>query len=166
MKPRAAFYTIALAFAVWCIVALGTGTAAEDPPPTTTTTEPTPPDTVQGKTAREWHHVATRYLARVRSLRHSLHQDPETSSAIRLACVLFPAAGCAWLWRVAECESHYYRYARNRSSDASGVFQFLGSTWARTPAGRAGLSVFDPYANAAMAGYVAARGGRRQWVCR
>ena len=165
MKPRMAFYAIALAFVVWCLVALGTGAAAEDPPPTTTV-EPTPdpaPDTVQGKTAREWHRVATRYLSRTRSLRRALRHDPETSAAIRLACIVYPAAGCGWLWRVAGCESHLYRYARNRTSDASGVFQFLGSTWAHTPF--RSLSVFDPYANSLAAGWLASRGGRGQWVC-
>src|SRR4029434_1451859 len=34
-------------------------------------------------------------------------------------------------------------YAVNRSSGASGLLQFLPSTWRSTPQGRAGMSVFD-----------------------
>lgn len=164
MKPRHAGYAIlaALLAAIVLALLLSDAKADEEPPPTTTA-EPPAPETLEGKDVYGWHRAAARYLTRVRSLSASLHRDPETSSAIRLACIVYPAAGCSWLWRVSGCESHRYRYARNSSSGAAGVFQFLPSTWAHTPF--RSLSVYDPYANALGAGWLASRGGRGQWVC-
>ena len=49
--------------------------------------------------------------------------------------------------RIAYCESGFNHLAKNRSSTASGVFQYLASTWANTEEGRSGLSVFDAEAN-------------------
>jgi hypothetical protein len=43
--------------------------------------------------------------------------------------------------------------ARNRSG-ASGLGQFLPSTWATTPQGKAGMSVFNPSANRAAIQYM------------
>ena len=37
--------------------------------------------------------------------------------------------GLSWALRVANCESHYNPLAINRSSGASGLFQFMPSTW-------------------------------------
>src|SRR5207248_2447686 len=66
------------------------------------------------------------------------------------------AAAAAWgadpdqMLRVAYCESHYNPNAVNASSGASGLFQFLPSTWVyQSPrAGYGGASPFDPVANA------------------
>ena len=44
-------------------------------------------------------------------------------------------------------ESRWTSGAYNRSSGATGLAQFLWSTWLTTPQGKAGLSRFDPYAN-------------------
>lgn len=65
--------------------------------------------------------------------------------------------------RVAACESHTNPLAKNRTSTASGLFQFLDSTWAR--AGVPGLSVFDAYANAYSAVRMASAHGWHEWVC-
>jgi len=72
----------------------------------------------------------------------------------------------AWAWRVSRCESGWYAGAYNRSSGASGLFQFIPSTWRATPQGRAGLSPFDPYANAEAAAWLYRVGGPRHWSCR
>jgi Transglycosylase SLT domain len=57
------------------------------------------------------------------------------------------------LERRADCiifrESRGYAGAVNPRSGASGLGQFLPSTWRTTPQGRAGYSVFDPVANRA-----------------
>lgn len=168
MKPRNLTWLVMVALLAAIILAISANAGDEPPPAATTEPTPDPAPTqerrLQGLTIDGWHRVASRYLHRVRALRTSLRRDPETSSAIRLACILYPGAGCSWLWRVAGCESHLYRYARNPSSGAAGVYQFLESTWAHTPF-RA-LSVYDPYANAMAAGWLASRGGRGQWVCR
>jgi hypothetical protein len=71
------------------------------------------------------------------------------------------------LLRVAYCESRFNPGAYN-ASGASGLFQFLPSTWAANSvrAGYAGASVFDPVASANVAAWMFARGQAGQWVCR
>ena len=72
------------------------------------------------------------------------------------------------LLRVAWCESRYNPNAYNASSGASGLFQFLATTWAPNSvrAGYAGASVFDPVANANTAAYMFAHQQARQWACK
>lgn len=72
------------------------------------------------------------------------------------------------LLRVARCESGYNPNAYNARSGASGLFQFLASTWAANSvrAGYGGVSVFDAVANANTAAYMFARGQARQWSCK
>ncbi len=65
--------------------------------------------------------------------------------------------------RVASCESGLNPNAVNGSSNASGLFQFLPSTWATTP--YAGADIFDPVANAEAAAWMWANGRRGEWVC-
>lgn len=71
------------------------------------------------------------------------------------------------LLRVAYCESRFNPGAYN-ASGASGLFQFLPSTWAANSvrAGYAGASPFDPVAAANVAAWMFARGQAGQWVCR
>jgi hypothetical protein len=78
------------------------------------------------------------------------------------------AAAQAWALRVARCESNFNPYAVNRSSGASGLFQFLPSSWAGTPQGKAGLSVFDANANARGAAWYYNATGRTggPWSCK
>jgi len=61
-------------------------------------------------------------------------------------------------------ESRGYASAVNRSSGASGLFQFLPSTWITTPQGKAGLSVFDPVAARNAARWMLEQGRAREWV--
>lgn len=68
----------------------------------------------------------------------------------------------SWAERVAMCESGDNPYARNPSG-ASGLFQFMPSTWAGTP--YASSSVFDPVANARAAAWLYARRGASAWSC-
>jgi hypothetical protein len=69
-----------------------------------------------------------------------------------------------WALRVAACESGFNPNAYNRSSGASGLFQFLPSTWAHTP--YAGRSVFDPDANARAAAWLYQQDHGSAWTCR
>jgi hypothetical protein len=68
--------------------------------------------------------------------------------------------------RVAACESSYNPSAINRSSGASGVFQFLHSTWVTTS--YAGYSPFNAWANVNAAHQVFVRDGYswREWSCK
>lgn len=67
--------------------------------------------------------------------------------------------------RVARCESNLDSRAVNSSSGASGLFQFMPSTFAFTPNGKAGQDIFDPVANADAAGWMWANGMRNHWAC-
>ncbi len=75
---------------------------------------------------------------------------------------LGPAA-VQWAVNVAYCESRYHPNSVNSSSGASGLFQFLPSTWAFTP--WHAQSPFDPVANAQAAAWLYKRDGPNQWVC-
>lgn len=65
--------------------------------------------------------------------------------------------------RVARCESVLDPNAVNPASNASGLFQFLPSTWATTP--YADQDIFDPVANANAAGWMWSVGRRNEWTC-
>lgn len=68
---------------------------------------------------------------------------------------------------IAKMESGYNQFSKNKSSTASGVFQYLTSTWRGTDEGRAGLSVFDADANVrAAVKYMAIHKSTQPWVVR
>ncbi|HUZ87158.1 MAG TPA: transglycosylase SLT domain-containing protein, partial [Candidatus Baltobacterales bacterium] len=75
---------------------------------------------------------------------------------------LGPAA-VQWAMNVAYCESRYHPNSVNSSSGASGLFQFLPSTWSGTP--WASQSPFDPAANAMAAAWLYSHYGPGRWVC-
>lgn len=64
---------------------------------------------------------------------------------------------------VARCESNLNPNDVNPVSGASGLFQFLPSTWRTTPF--ASYSIFDPWANANAAAWMWQQGRRGEWVC-
>jgi hypothetical protein len=72
------------------------------------------------------------------------------------------------LKRIAWCESRWFPGAYNRRSGASGLFQFIPSTWAYASrmAGFAGESPFAPVANVFSAAWLYRVGGPRHWSCR
>lgn len=65
--------------------------------------------------------------------------------------------------RVATCESHLNPNAVNSSSGASGLFQFMPSTWEWTP--YADQDIFDAEANANAAAWMWSQGHRDHWAC-
>lgn len=65
--------------------------------------------------------------------------------------------------RIMDCESGGNPDAANPYSSADGLYQFLNSTWERTP--YAGWSKFDPEANIAAAAWLQNTGGWAQWSC-
>lgn len=71
--------------------------------------------------------------------------------------------GLSWALRVANCESHYNPLAVNRSSGASGLFQFMPSTWnANFP----GQNIWDPNAQARGALVFYNAGRQSAWTCK
>jgi hypothetical protein len=75
---------------------------------------------------------------------------------------LGPAA-VQWAINIAYCESRYHPNSVNSSSGASGLFQFLPSTWGGTP--WASQSPFDPVANAQAAAWLYSHYGAGRWAC-
>lgn len=73
------------------------------------------------------------------------------------------AASVQWAINVAYCESRYHPNSVNSASGASGLFQFLPSTWSGTP--YASQSPFDPRANAFAAAWLYSHYGPGRWVC-
>jgi hypothetical protein len=65
---------------------------------------------------------------------------------------------------IAWFESKNDALAYNRSSGASGLLQFLPSTWRSTPQGRAGRSIWDPAAQWQAGRYMLQAGRAREWV--
>jgi uncharacterized protein YraI len=65
--------------------------------------------------------------------------------------------------RVARCESGLDPSNVTPPYQASGLFQFLPSTWASTP--YADQDIFDPVANAYAAAWMWSVGRRNEWVC-
>lgn len=66
---------------------------------------------------------------------------------------------------IAKLESGYNQFSKNKSSTASGVFQYLSSTWSGTDEGKTGLAVFDAEANVKAAiKYMAIHKSTKPWV--
>jgi soluble lytic murein transglycosylase-like protein len=92
-------------------------------------------------------------------------------AGVDVGALIDEAAG-AWglhagtMRRIAFCESRFFPGAVNPRSGASGVYQFLPSTWRQTPQGRAGASVFDPVANVWGAMWLMTHYGPGQWACK
>lgn len=64
-------------------------------------------------------------------------------------------------------ESGYNQFSKNKRSTASGVFQYLTSTWKHTDEGKAGHNVFDADANVkAAVKYMAVHKSTQPWVVR
>ena len=68
-----------------------------------------------------------------------------------------------WAINVAYCESRYHPNSVNTDSGATGLFQFMASTWSCTP--YANKSRFDPVANAFAAAWLYKTYGPGRWSC-
>jgi len=129
-----------------------------------------PPRTVEGKPVSWWaarakqaRRDANARAVTVRRLRRSLAHDPSVTESIRLATIAYPGFTAARAWRIIRHESWMTAdpaRARNPSSSATGLYQFLWSTWMSTPYGKAGLSIYSPYAQSLAAGWMHAVAGR------
>jgi hypothetical protein len=96
--------------------------------------------------------------------------DRTWALADRRQQAIAPAASSPLVECIIWAESRGNPNAVNRSSGASGLGQFLASTWRTTPQGRAGLSVFDPAANRAAVAWMISVGRAGEfstlWGCR
>ena len=105
----------------------------------------------------------TRRVRENRALRHALVARSDVVTNLRIAAVAYHV-DAGTLIRKARCESNLNPDAKNRYSTASGVGQFLDSTWASTPFAQ--FSVFDPVANPMAMAWMHATGRGNEWVCR
>jgi hypothetical protein len=97
-------------------------------------------------------------------LKKVLHHDPTISECVGLATLAYPAFTEARAWQIINHESQGNPLAKNRSSTASGLYQFLTSTFASTPYGKAGFSIWDPCASSLAAGWMHQNGRGREWA--
>ncbi len=88
---------------------------------------------------------------------------PEIAKDITDAFSPLGPAAVQWAMNVAWCESRYHPNSVNSDSGASGLFQFLPSTWGGTPYAK--QSPFDPRANAFAAAWLYSHYGAGRWVC-
>ena len=89
---------------------------------------------------------------------------PEIAKDITDAFSPLGPAAVQWAMNVAWCESRYHPNSVNSDSGASGLFQFLPSTWGGTP--WANQSPFDPVANAQAAAWLYSHYGPGRWACK
>jgi regulator of protease activity HflC (stomatin/prohibitin superfamily) len=107
--------------------------------------------------------AAQAQAARIAAL--SNHPPPPAYIAKIITDAFSPlgARAVTWAMNVAYCESRYHPNSVNTDSGASGLFQFLPSTWGGTP--WASHSPFDPVANAQAAAWLYSHYGPGRWVC-
>jgi hypothetical protein len=126
--------------------------------------------TYQGKSAKWWalhaqqaRRDANARAATIRVLRRELDHDPSVQEAVALASMAYPAMKPCSAWAIIRHESRGDPNAKNPSSTASGLWQFLISTFNSTPYGKAGFSVFSPYASSLAAGWMHQQGRGNEW---
>jgi hypothetical protein len=120
--------------------------------------------TYAGHGAEYWHWEYVMAERRAHRLERARRWRPTSHYAMRLAAAAF-GVPFADLRAVAMCETGgtLSPFERNTGSGASGLFQFLASTWRRTTFAR--FSRFDPVASSLAAAQIVADEGWRQWTC-
>lgn len=127
--------------------------------------------TVEGKDVKWWakrakqaRRDANARAATSRRLRLAMDNDPGIQECIRLATIAYPAFTERRAWQIINHESGGNRFAKNSRSSASGLYQFLVSTWMSTPYGRAGMSIWSSCASSLAAGWMHQNGRGGEWA--
>lgn len=159
------------------ILAIGLGlvsVSGRDAPASTDAAAIGKPQTYQGRTAWQW---AMRARANKRDsnlrgrtilrLKRTLAHRPDIREAVALASIAYPEFSQHRAWCIIRHESWMTRhplFAKNPRSSATGLYQFLTSTYASTPYGKAGFSIYSAYAQSLAAGWMHANGRGREWA--
>jgi hypothetical protein len=125
--------------------------------------------TYQGKSAQWWakravqaRKDANKRAATILRLKKSVQNSSTIQECIGLATIAYPAFTERRAWQIINHESGGNTFAKNPSSTASGLYQFLTSTFASTPYGR--MSIWDPCASSLAAGWMHQNGRGREWA--
>ena len=100
---------------------------------------------------------------RVAALSNHAPPPPYIAKIINDAFSSLGPRAVQWAINVAYCESRYHPNSVNTDSGATGLFQFLASTWSGTP--YASKSRLDPVANAFAAAWLYKTYGPGRWTC-
>jgi hypothetical protein len=126
--------------------------------------------TYQGKNINWWakHAVQNRKDANARGLTiHRLKKviayNITINECVKLATIAYPAFTEARAEQIIRHESKGNPLAKNPHSTASGLFQFLTSTFGSTPYGKAGMSIWSPCASSLAAGWMHQNGRGGEW---
>jgi hypothetical protein len=105
-------------------------------------------------------------LVTIKRLKTEMAHDPTIEECVRLATIAYPSFTEARAWQIIYHESWTSgkQFAKNRHSTASGLYQFLTSTFASTPYGRAGMSIWSPCASSLAAGWMHENGRGGEWA--
>ena len=120
---------------------------------------------------REVRAAKAKNRALIRALRERqriIVAQPNVQTAIAAAAIVYRQSFTDML-RVAQCESLLDPKARNtqpiyNGEHATGLFQFIPSTWASTPF--AAFDIYNGWVNALAAGWMWAHSRRNEWACR
>lgn len=100
-------------------------------------------------------------------LRKSVAHNPTIDECIKLATIAYPKFTERRAWEIIKYESWMTNdpvHAKNPRSTASGLYQFLTSTFASTPYGQAGMSIWSHCASSFAAGWMHQNGRGREWA--
>jgi hypothetical protein len=132
--------------------------------------------TYQGKSAHWWakRAIQARKDANVRGstikvLRRQLEHDPSVQESIKLATMIYPRFSECRAWRIIKHESwmtadplHAYNPQSVGGSHATGLYQFLTSTFHSTPFGV--MDIYSPYVQSLAAGWMHQNGRGGEWA--
>lgn len=175
--------------AIFVVIAIFTLTIVTGSTATRATAESTQSTrtTYQGKTIIWWANraVQARKDANARAntikeLRRIIRYNPTIDEAVKLAHITYPAFTEARAWQIIQHESckhcknlGYIPTARTHAYNptpvgpgchATGIVQFLDCTYRSTPYGKAGISIYSPYASLLAAGWMHQVGRGREWA--
>lgn len=152
---------LVLVISLICLIGLKTLTDASAAPQ---------PTTYQGKSVTWWakHAVQARKDANARGqtikrLKTVMRHDESINECVKLATIVYPRFTEARAWRIIFRESWTTgkQHAKNAHSTASGLMQFLTSTWATTPF--AGISIWSTCGATLGAGWMHQNGRGGEW---
>lgn len=109
--------------------------------------------------------AAQQEAARQQAAQQQAAQQQASESIPQIIQQAFAPLGPAavqWALTIARRESNYDPRAQNPSG-AAGLFQFMPSTFAKSPPGQAGKSIWDPAANAQAAAWMYEQGRQNEW---